>query len=261
MGKFSENFLSNNTPKTDAGIGQGVQQGTQTLVSNSFSKQFGVPNSLQYKAPVSTPQIQPVGGNISTQQPQEQKNVLQKVADFVSGLIGTTKARFSEGFQEGGLAGGAVNVFLPFKNEEEKQVFRQNMKTYIEAPKGEEILTEMVMNVAANKFEQFAAAGAGISGIIAPGSLTEFDRKLLEKNGYLDENGNIKKGKTAIETAKNVMDISIFFPQLYIGLEGLGAVATGGKTLSIAGKSVSIGRVLTGTVVGGTYNTLYTPKL
>jgi len=254
MGVFSESFLQNNKPN----VSGGQNNQPQTPVSTgAFAKQFGVDEGLQYKAPqpvapITTPE---------TAQPQEEVGVLKKIQDFVNNLVTTAKPRFKEGMEDAGLLGGIVNVISPYKSKEDRERFQQNMRTYTEMPKGEEILTEIVMNVAANKFEQFAAAGAGISGIIDSRSLTKFDKELLQRNGYLDEQGNIKKGKVAIETGKSVLDLSIFFPQLYVGLEGLGVLATGGKSLTIAGKTVSLGRVVTGTIVGGTYNTLYTPKL
>lgn len=259
MGQLEELVKTRTQGYTNAGVAK------PTTVNNlaELAKSRGIDTSAPIWQPapiqpVSQPQITQPSAQV---QPQENRNIVQKISDYVSRLLQEAKPRFQEGMEDAGVVGGVLNVFMPYKSEEERKNFQQNMRTYAEQPKGEEILTDIVLQVASNKLEQVASTGAGISGIIAPGSLTDFDRQLLEKNNYLDENGNIKKGKAAVETGKNILDLMIFFPQLYAGIEAIGIASTGGKTISIAGKSFSIGRVATGVVTSGTYNTLYTPNL
>ena len=198
-------------------------------------------------------------GGTAQQPTQQPTQPIQKptFGSRVKDVFSTAKERFQAGFKEGGLGAGVANIIDPVETEAEKARFNQNIKTYVEGTKGEEIVTEIVFEVGKEIAKQVGGTGVAVSGLIAPDSLTEFDRKILEARDFLDETGNIKPGKTAVETAKTVGNLAVFFPNLFAP----SGLIEGGKTIDILGKAVPVAKVVAGTVESGVYFTLYTPNL
>lgn len=190
--------------------------------------------------------------------PSQQQNIFskakQKAGDFLQ--------NFKQSISREGVGGAIVDLFIPADKRQSDEVVQQNVQNYYDSiGRGDQIVTELVMDATGEKIMQFAAAGAATTGFINKNALTPQEMQLLKNRGYINDNGDIKKGKTAIETAKNVIDLSIFFPEIFYPAKIASEAATGGKTINVLGKSVALSNVVEGAVVFGSYNTLYTPGL
>jgi len=238
MGSFSDAFLKEDKLPTTPIIGE-------TIIGNSFGEAFGVEKRT----------IQRPTQIISPPEP-EKRGFLDRLreigASFKAGW-----PTFGEEVKKEGLGGAIADILIPKDKRQSEEVIKQNLRTYVESLKGEEILTEVVLELGKEKAKQFTATGTAYAGLINPTSLTEWELDLLRKRGYLDEADNLKVGKVAIETAKNIMDLSIFFPQLFAA----STLITGGKTINVLGRALPIARLVDGATIAGTYNTLYTPNL
>lgn len=201
---------------------------------------------------VSSPQQTPT---LTIQQEQPKKSFFDKVGDFANSI--------SSGFKEGGIP-GVVEKLIPENKLQPKEVRDANFNTFVEYQtykSGQAVVAEAELNFAIDKTRDFAAFGAATSGKVNKDVLTPSDISLLQEKGYLDDSGNIKTGKTVVEGAKRVAEIAVFFPELFAPVGVVSKLATGGKAINVAGKAVPIAEVVSGSVISGSYTTLYTPNL
>jgi hypothetical protein len=206
----------------------------------------------QQSQPSSITPISPVSNN---------QNIIQKISSGIK--------TFGQNVSKEGLGGAIADIIIPKSKQQSQEVINQNLKTFIDfqtVNRPEALVTQMGLEIVKDKTKQFGAAGTATSGLINKNifgtyNLTSQEQNLLKERGYLDDKGNIKLGKTAVETAKNIGDLAIFFPQVFAPVEFVSQVASGGKVIRVAGQSVALSRIIEGAVIGGSYNTLYTPKL
>lgn len=206
----------------------------------------------QQPQPVSTPTITPV--------PNKQ-SFAQKITSGIK--------TFGQNVSKEGLGGAIADLIVPKSKQQPQEVVDQNVKTFVNFQsinRPETVLTQVGLDIIKDKSRQFEAAGAATTGLINKNifgtyNLTSREQVLLKERGYLDDKGNIKVGKTAVETAKSIGDLAIFFPQVFAPIEFISSAVSGGKVIRIAGQSIALSRIVEGAVIGGSYNTLYTPKL
>ncbi len=199
---------------------------------------------------------------------QPKQTNVQKIGSTLSTLGSKVKQgvqEFGKEVMQEGIGGAIANRLIPKEKQQPEDVIQQNLRTYVEAPKAEEIISKVIVDAAESKTRDVAAAGAAMGGLTVPKSLTASDKKLLSEKDYLDEKGEIKKGKTVVETAKNAADLymvtSLFFPEAFVASAVAEAASGTAKTINVAGKAVPVAKVASGIITGGTYNTLYTPNL
>lgn len=117
-----------------------------------------------------------------------------------------------------------------------------------------------------NYASRFSAAGTAMQGklnelVFNSDNLTKSEKDLLISKDYIDDKGNIKAGKTLVETAKNTADIAMLFPQVFLPATFISKAISGAKVIKILGKTIPLAKVVEGALIGGTYSTLYTPNL
>jgi len=262
LNKVFDDAISKANAKNAAVVTPVTTQVSKGNISDIFDNAI---KQAQRSSAQPTQPIQPV-------QPPE-VGVITKIQNFLGDLIKTAKTRAQEGFKEAGVGGAITNVIAPFRSEQEKETLRQNLRTYVETPlkvaKIEEDIGKVGTEFIVEKEEQFEAAGAAYSRLLNLEALSQREQNLLKERGYLDNEGKIRLGKTAVETAKNVTDVAVLFPQLFAPVEALAKLASGIKAIKVGENLViPLGRLAYGAmrVVGrgletGTYFTLYTPNL
>jgi hypothetical protein len=260
MGTFSDTFLKS------SGTGQNTNNNQQPVeAGRAFATQFGIQSNYpQYQQQVQQPIQQPV-----VQQPQQDQNVFQKAGSAIGGAFNNVKnslTSFGNNVMEKGITGVVADAIIPESKQQPPEVIAQNEKNYLTQITPADELTYKVMDSTTSalfqRLNDMSASGAAIDALMfGTENLNPYSLKQLQDANYLDENGKVKKGKLGIEMAKTLMDISIFFPEVFLPLNAVTKLATGGKAVPVFGKAVSIAEVVDGVVIAGTYNTLYTPNL
>jgi hypothetical protein len=145
------------------------------------------------------------------------------------------------------------------------EVREANFNTFVEyqtTKSAQAKVAEAEINVAKDEAKTLDALKTAYKGLPNKDVLSPSEMGLLQEKGYLDKDGNIKRGKMSVEGVKSVVTaLALFFPEVFTPVTSLAKLATGGKAINILGKSVPIAEVVAGTVISGTYNTLYTPNL
>ncbi len=171
---------------------------------------------------------------------------------------------FSDKVRSEGIFGAIADALIPAGRRQSDEVVKQNLETfkyYQTYGSGENKIAEMSVEFAKDSALNFAATGAAERGIINKDALDPYSLKLLESKGYLDDKGDIKKGKTAVESVRRALDIAVFFPEAFLPAKAISETVAGEKVISVLGKSVPLSEVLTGTIIGSSYATIYTPNL
>ena len=259
MGTFSDTFLKS------SGTGQNTNNNQEPIeAGRAFATQFGIQSNYpQYQQQVQQPIQQPV------QQPQQDQNVFQKAGSAIGGVFNNVKnslTSFGNNVMEKGITGVVADAIIPESKQQPPEVIAQNEKNYLTQITPADELTYKVMDSTTSalfqRLNDMSASGAAIDALMfGTENLNPYSLKQLQDANYLDENGKVKKGKLGIEMAKTLMNISIFFPEVFLPLNTVTKVATGGKAVNVLGKAVPIAEVVDGAVIAGTYNTLYTPNL
>jgi hypothetical protein len=178
---------------------------------------------------------------------------------IVSGL-----KSFGESIKQEGIGNALADIVIPKSKQQKPEVVKQNLDTFIQHvtyDSGEAMVTKAAIDFGKEKALEFAGTNIAVTGLINKNAITSYEKSILEKQGYLDKNGDILKGKTFVETAKRIGDVAMFFPALFAPVGAISTMATGGKIINVLGKAVPLGEIVAGTVIGGSYFTLYTPNL